>query len=186
MRQEDLAKLLLTEAEFMEFFSAQVEWVEKCVGDGDQEEWVPHLSVMTQARPEAERQIELYCLYVDFNTPEEKQGYLRHLGRKLYQEQRFPLAVVLTCEAWRSSRGDMAPADDPAREEVLVASGLSLGRRHAAATSMPITRTAGGPIQPATFEPPATGGEVGLPLVDSFFHGFFEATARQMGVNLEG
>jgi hypothetical protein len=143
----------------------------------------PTLGIMTRADPDAAPEVTVAVLAVPFNSDAEKREALRAVGRRLFAEKSVPVAAVLACEAWLASMrpGDRRrPADHPDREEVILCQGCTLGHKHAAFATLPLTRGDGNRIIPGAWRPTVTE-HCEARLVLQLWDGFFEHVARKFG-----
>lgn len=129
-------------------------------------------------------------LNVPFNEHDEKHEVLRLIGRKLYAEQKAPVAAVMSAECWLSKQrlGLQAPhcepRHDPARQDGIVVFGLTLGNKHAAMSFASVERDDQDRMKAEAFG--EINKEANCHLLQSLFLGFFEGPAREAGIKLPG
>ncbi len=144
----------------------------------------PSLSVLTAEKPGGEEKVMVFALYVPFNEHDEKHNLLLNLGRQVYGLRTFPLAAVLTSEAWVARDSDVEPRHNPERRENVVVAGLGLDRKTSVLMTAEVTRGEHGGMVVGEF-----GEKEGasFPLVDRFYQGFFAAFrewAQSKGIEL--
>lgn len=182
----DIDHLLIGEAALHGLVREHMTWTSKCLGDGAHQSWAPALAVKVKDSPDDEGGIMMCVLSVPFNEREEKHAVMRNMGRMVYQAEKIPVAVVLSSECWMSTRRNgpktphCEPRHDPARQEGIVVFGATMGIKHAAVAFAQVERDADGNMKVAPFEEISKSEP--SPLLQSFFLGFFETTARKMGV----
>lgn len=185
---KDLNAFLIAESRLHELMQEHMTWISKCLADGEHRSWTPTLAVLAKAAPEDEGAILLHVLDVPFNEHYEKHGALRGIGRTIYEAKKIPVAVILSSECWIQQRrpGTKAshcePRHDPARQEAIQVSGMTLGNRLAAMTAALVERGAGDVMKLEAFRPIAKAER--LSLIESFFLGFFEGPAARAGIKL--
>jgi hypothetical protein len=90
----------LTPEELQQFTQDHADWVTSCLKEGDSKDWSPNLWVKV-ATPSG-LCIEVFTLYVPFNTSEEKRAAMVRCGRTLAKNGSAPLAVTFSSEVWMS------------------------------------------------------------------------------------
>ena len=186
----EIDSLLIDESALHKLMQEHIDWVSRCLADGTRQSWPPHLAALVKAAPDdAKGELFMHALALDFNEHDEKHAAMRMIGRSIYEAQKVPVAVVLSSECWLSRRrggvlhgGHCEPRHDPARQEGIQISGLALGRKHAAMTFALIERDAKENMKIDSFTPLVKPER--LPLLESFFLGFFEEIAAKNGIKL--
>lgn len=116
-----------------------------------------------------------------FRETESKYKTIFTIGQRFEEEKMIPAAVFMGSEAWtsRNPKAGVMPSQDPDRKEVIVLSGVSIGRECRSITMIPIKHDADGKIiRDGEEEKYPEGAQIESPLLDQFFHGFF-ATAKE-------
>lgn len=138
--------------------------------------YLPHLLVLTKEGPDAKECLELYALAVEFSEEEEKFRTLQMIGREIHLRKTFPIAAVLSAEAWAASQSADAPhvqpRDHPERREVIVIFGRTL-MGLAATCQAPITRDASDGMTLGEFGEIVTE-RLRMRLLDQLFLGFHQ------------
>lgn len=117
---------------------------------------------------------EYICVIItdDFSEPEDKHGIMKKLGREFYHEQKLPLSVSMTSEAWLSNnREGIRPSESDDRQEVIILSALGIDGT-AELQMMPFKRDK----QQNIIEGPFirhSGGVTECRLLESFYAGFW-------------
>jgi hypothetical protein len=145
---------------------------------------MPALLLVLKDSPEAEEERVLLALAVPFNEDEEKRPLLRRIGQQVHEARQFPVAALLTSEAWVAPEQTphVQPRDNPERREALIFCGSTLNFESRLLT-VPVRRDAEDRmIQDG--EPEMLQAEARL--LAQFFTGFFEKTARDHGMDLAG
>lgn len=107
---------------------------------------------------------------IDWDEDAPKRAALDQLGRTYYARKIMPTAAVLVSEAWRSKRRDVAPRDDPQREEVIVITACAANAREAVTACLPVTRLRGRMLPGAVELNEEQTGQSSL--LSTFFAGF--------------
>lgn len=177
----------ISKEKFRELADMTVSFVESC-GLGT-DSFMPHVFVhhreLTEALQLGEIEHTVCGIAQNFNDHDEKHMVMRSLGRKFYQERKFPAAVFMATEAWISKASKDGkpeydyPSQDPNRAEVLIIAGGTLMGDETIGVSIPVKRDEKNLMQ--------RGGEnvvcdkIESALLGSFFRGYFEGPAREMG-----
>lgn len=143
--------------------------------------FTPHLIVEAKTGPDAEPELCVFVLAVDFNEDDEKRAILKQIGRSFWDSKKFPIGIVLCSECWVAERAVEAPhiepRHDPNRREALVAFSLSMCRRIAMTISSPVDRC-DGKIAAGQF------GELQRDsqnyLLHAFYDGFYEVGKQRL------
>lgn len=105
---------------FEAFVAEQTEGLRALV-DGQSKGITPQFTILTRDMDGTEGMV-IAMLAVDFNEDHEKQMVLTSLGKKMYDEQKFPLAVSLISEGWMAPQEKgVQPRDNPEKKEVVMA-----------------------------------------------------------------
>ena len=139
---------------------------------------MPELVIITR-NLEGKDEMTLCALAVPFNEDHEKRTVLFGLGKKMYDEQKVTLAVILASEAWMSKRPMDAkppfvePRHDPNRKENIIVVGSGLMEHQRLFICTPIKRGDKNVmiIDGESREIP----EARFPLLEHFWRGFFHA-----------
>jgi hypothetical protein len=160
----------LTPEELQQFTQDHADWVTSCLKEGDSKDWSPNLWVKV-ATPSG-LCIEVFTLYVPFNTSEEKRAAMVRCGRTLAKNGSAPLAVTFSSEVWMSKdpQPGVEPKDDPNRGEAIIVAGVA-AKGAFYVSKAPIERV-NGCIVPVTFTTPS---DKGAPF--NFLRHFFEGWA---------
>lgn len=118
-------------------------------------------------------EVEYICIIVDqdFNEPEEKHGIMEKLGREFYHNQKLPLSVSMTSEAWLSHQLDVRPSESDDRKEVIVLAAMGIDGSTEFQV-MPFKRDKTGSIIEGPFIR-HSGGVAQCDLLQSFYAGFW-------------
>lgn len=109
------------------------------------ESLMPDLVVVTRTH-ELKDELTLCALAVPFNEDKEKRAILLSLGRKFFKEEKAVTAVILSSEAWLSTRRPgskeplVQPRDDPNRKENIIVVGSGILGKQGLLISTPIRR----------------------------------------------
>lgn len=124
--------------------------------------------------PDAKRDIICIVVDQDFNDSEKKHGIMRQIGEMFYKNGKLPLSVSLASEAWLSNNQEnIAPSQADDRRECIVISALGIDKS-TDMQLMPFRRDKQQNIIEGAFVK-YSGGEVKSALLESFYHGFWEA-----------
>lgn len=182
----DPVSLEVSPKTFKELADASVKFVESAgLGESD---FMPHLIVHTRSVVEGgglgDIETTMVAIAAGFSQ-EQKRETIRNIGRLFYKERKLPAAVFMASEAWTSKevgpdgKGKYAtPSEDPNRQEVLVVSGMSMSGEEKIGVFIPVKRVDG---KMARAGENYVSAEIEPYILNHFFRGFFEATARRMG-----
>jgi hypothetical protein len=172
----------LTTEQLNQEVQRQSAFIQDCLSSGEQDCWIPQLVVLTRRDADGPLFTTMISLAVPFNEDSEKRPLLRTLGESFCKDMVFPLAAILSAEAWaappaRDSRGvSVEPRHNPTRKEVLMVLGAGLGGANSYVQAE-IRRDANNHILPLQF-PTVQPVKVRSALLDCFYHGFFHAFTK--------
>ena len=199
MSKEELAKIVgRGESELKALADEAEKWVSSCLEKGDCDGWSPKLMISTFSceqgnAPDFDTKCDLLVVAIvgNFTEEEEKRGALTEIGRKLWEEKQFPVACLLTSEAWSVTRrkgdnNDLEPRHDPMRRECIIISGTSattgLAGKPATQSELMVVRDVpDGPMKPDPDSPKwsrATGGYCNI--LKHFWRGVYQKCLRDM------
>lgn len=100
MTDAELDPFRVSEERLREMCRRHAEFVADCLSDGKHTGWMPKVEVFVKAGPGAEEELVVHALACDFNEHEEKHGVMFEIGKALYEQQKFPIAIVMSSESW--------------------------------------------------------------------------------------
>jgi len=138
-------QFVLEDEKFKEFVRGHNKFTIDRLKEESTEGLHPELVVMTKDM-DLKEEITLLLIASGFNESEEKHKILFGVGRKFYEDQKIPVAIILASEAWCSKRAenedwkDCQPRHDPMRTEGIIVAGQSMDQKQCMTIMTPVKR----------------------------------------------
>ncbi len=162
---------LISQVAFDAFVADQVSWIKTRLKDKPGS-LMPYLAIRTLDMAGKDG-LTICAINAPFNEDEEKRDALTNIGVQIYAQQVLPLAVALTCEAWRATNcpKGVEPRHFAGKREVAIVFAESVGNRLVKMVSIDVRRD--GQNRLAMMGREVESANVRLPILGHFFRGFF-------------
>jgi hypothetical protein len=185
----NIEPLIATKEQLVDFVKEQMNWVTLYLTENPSETWMP--CVMVHAKEDPEDTVGsrlLFALPDAFINEQTKVFALFTLGRMVNVEHKMiPVMVALSSEVWMAHDSDYKPRNHPNRVEAISITATNIGFKECALATMIFGRNKAlgdkggeGIIVPKPWDELATD-KVKPYVLEHFYRGYFEETAKQMG-----
>ena len=144
---DGMDEMFISDDEFKDLVTNEMGRITEIFKKEKKDRWTPTMIIAARSSPDKSKPLELIFAMIasDFNTADEKNFIMNALGEKCYEEQKAPMAAILSTEAWyvrrdaekgltpaqlhKKIKKEPMPSECPDRKEAILVAGLTFDGR---------------------------------------------------------